>query len=162
MPNFQPSIFQSSQLEHGHRFHFKDPHNSQPGWIWGNVALPPTMGMDTSDLEIIVHVCNTIAENLVGWSDTAQHGLGKYCVSFPIQMESPQQDKKRLMFQVEYAALWWVNLVRAGTVSIDKHFLFRARQPPVYPEDRLLDTPLHWRKPEYMVLNPWSVVTVSQ
>ncbi|CAI7592136.1 unnamed protein product [Penicillium viridicatum] len=151
MPIFQPSVFQSSQFEHGHRFHFKDPHNSQPGWIWGNVALPDTMGMDTSDLEII---------NLVGWSDTAQHGLGKYCVSFPIQMETPLQDKKRLMFQVEYVALWWVKLVRAGTVSIDKHFLFRARQAPEYPEDRLLDAPLHWRKPEYTVLNPWSAVTV--
>lgn len=120
------------------------------------------MGVNTSDLEIIVHICDTIAEKLVGWSDTAQHGLGKNCVSFPIQLETPLQDKKRLMFQVDYAALWWVNRVHDGTVSIDKHFLFRARQPPVYPEDRLLDVPLHWRKPEYTVLNPWSMVTVLQ
>ncbi|KAJ5799182.1 uncharacterized protein N7518_001250 [Penicillium psychrosexuale] len=160
MPFLQASVFQSSQLEHGHRFHFKDPHNSQPGWLWGTVTLPDTMGLGTSDKEIIVHICETIAAGLVTWGDSAMHGLGKYCISFPIKLETPRQDLKRLMIQVEYAALWWVSFIRAETVSIDKHMLFRARQPPRDREDQLLDVPFHWDKPDYTALNPWSVVTV--
>lgn len=160
MPFSQASIFQSSQLEHGRRFHFRDPHNSQAGWCWGTVALPDTMGTGTSDLEIILHICDTIAAGLVTWGDSAMHDLGKYCVSFPIKLETPEQDLERLMLQVEYAALWWMSLLRAETVSIDKHMLFRARQPPSYPEDQLLDAPLHWDKPKYTVQNPWSAVTV--
>lgn len=124
------------------------------------MTLPDTMGLGTSDKEIIVHICETIAAGLVTWSDSAMHGLGKYCISFPIKLETPKQDLKRLMIQVEYAALWWVSFIRAETVSIDKHMLFRARQPPPDREDQLLDVPFHWDKPDYTALNPWSVVTV--
>ncbi|CAI7582998.1 unnamed protein product [Penicillium glandicola] len=158
MPHFQASVFQSSQLEHSHRFHFKDPHNSQPGWIWGTVALPKTMGIGTSDKEIIVHICETIHRGFVTWSGSSMHGLGKTCVSFAIKLETPQQDLKTLMIQLEYAALWWVDFICAESVSIDKHMLFRARQPPPDREDQLLDMPLYWDKPS--AVNLWSSVTV--
>ncbi|CAG8885804.1 unnamed protein product [Penicillium egyptiacum] len=160
MPSYQASVFQSSQLEHGRRFHFRDPHNSQPGWIWGTVTLPDTMGVGTDDREIILHICDTIAAGLVSWGYRAMHGLGNYSVSFPIKVETPEQNLERLMALIDYAALWWVSFIRDGNVSIDKHMLFRARQPPPDRDDQLLEVPLHWDKPKYTVLNPWSAITV--
>ncbi|CAG7963367.1 unnamed protein product [Penicillium nalgiovense] len=160
MPSYQASVFQSSQLEHGRRFHFKDPHNSQPGWVWGTVTLPDTIGVRTDEKEIIFHICEAVVAGLVSWGDRAMHGLRNYCISFPIKVETPEQDLERLLDQVEVAALWWVSLVRSETVSIDRHMLFQARQPPPNREDQLLDVPLHWNRPKYTVLNPWSAVTV--
>ncbi|OQE77434.1 hypothetical protein PENNAL_c0062G09692 [Penicillium nalgiovense] len=142
MPSYQASVFQSSQLEHGRRFHFKDPHNSQPGWVWGTVTLPDTIGVRTDEKEIIFHICEAVVAGLVSWGDRAMHGLRNYCISFPIKVETPEQDLERLLDQVEVAALWW------------------ARQPPPNREDQLLDVPLHWNRPKYTVLNPWSAVTV--
>ncbi|KZN83527.1 hypothetical protein EN45_106260 [Penicillium chrysogenum] len=123
MPFFQASVFQSTQPDHDRRFHFKDPHNSQPGWVWGTVALPDTIGVAT---------------------------------------ETPEQNLERLTDQVQDAAMWWLRLVRDKSVSIDKHMLFQARQPPPDRDDQLLDAPLHWERPKYTVPNPWSAVTVLQ
>ncbi|OQE14302.1 hypothetical protein PENFLA_c039G05408 [Penicillium flavigenum] len=139
MPSYQASVFQSSQLEHGRRFHFKDPHNSQSGWVWGTVTFPDTMGVATDEKEIILHICEAVVAGLV---------------------ETPEQNLERLMDQIQDAAMWWVRLIRAETVSIDKHMLFQARQPPPDRDDQLLDVPLHWKRPKYTVLNPWSAVTV--
>ncbi|CAP92896.1 hypothetical protein PCH_Pc16g02260 [Penicillium rubens Wisconsin 54-1255] len=148
MPFFQASVFQSTQPDHDRRFHFKDPHNSQPGWVWGTVALPDTIGVATA--------------GLVSWGDRATHGLGNYCISFPIKVETPEQNLERLTDQVQDAAMWWLRLVRDKSVSIDKHMLFQARQPPPDRDDQLLDAPLHWERPKYTVPNPWSAVTVLQ
>ncbi|KAJ5185967.1 hypothetical protein N7472_010807 [Penicillium cf. griseofulvum] len=138
MPFYQPSIFQSSQLEHGRRFHFRDPHNSQLGWIWATVTLPDTMGIGTSDKEIICHICETIAAGLV---------------------KTPEQDLDTLMFQVEDAALWYVRFICAETITIDKEMLFLSRQPPSDRESQLLIEPLYWDKPDHAIANPWSTAT---
>ncbi|KAJ5951398.1 uncharacterized protein N7479_009811 [Penicillium vulpinum] len=159
MPYYQASVFQSSQLEHGRRFHFKEPHTSQGGWIWGSVTLPDTMDIHSDDREIIIHICNTIAAGLVTWGDRSLHGLGFNSVSFPIRIETPEQDLDELMFQVEYIALWWVPWIQSGTVTIDKHMLFVAKQPSSEREDQLLDIPLNWDQPEEMIADPWCAVT---
>jgi hypothetical protein len=118
------------------------------------------MGVATDEKEIILHICEDVVAGLVCWGDRAMYGLGNYCISFPIKVEIPEQSLERLMDQVQDAAMWWVRLIRAETVSIDKHMLFQARQPPPDREDQLLDVPLHWKRPKYTVLNPWSAVTV--
>ena len=162
MPFFQASVFQSTQPDHDRRFHFKDPHNSQPGWVWGTVALPDTIGVATGEIDISYHICEAVVAGLVSWGDRAMHGLGNYCISFPIKVETPEQNLERLTDQVQDAAMWWLRLVRDKSVSIDKHMLFQARQPPPDRDDQLLDAPLHWERPKYTVPNPWSAVTVLQ
>ncbi|KAJ5359926.1 hypothetical protein N7517_009117 [Penicillium concentricum] len=156
MPFYQASVFQSSQLEHGTRFHFRDPHNSQLGWIWGNVALPDTMSIATDDREIIVHTRETIKAGLVTWTTNALHGLGNMCISFPIKIEVPDQGAEILMLQVEIVALWYEELIAQGIISIDKHMLFLSREGPSEREDQLLVEPVHWNKPQCAVANPWS------
>ncbi|KAJ5286146.1 hypothetical protein N7524_001452 [Penicillium chrysogenum] len=140
----------------------RTPHNSQPGWVWGTVTLPDTIGVATGEIDISYHICEAVVAGLVSWGDRAMHGLGNYCISFPIKVETPEQNLERLTDQVQDAAMWWLRLVRDKTVSIDKHMLFQARQPPPDRDDQLLDAPLHWERPKYTVPNPWSAVTVLQ
>ncbi|KAJ5827712.1 hypothetical protein N7447_004475 [Penicillium robsamsonii] len=162
MPFYQASVFQSSQLEHGTRFHFRDPHNSQPGWIWGNVALPNTMSIATDDREIAIHIVETIQAGLVTWTTDALHGRGHMCVSFPIKIETPEQDAEMLRIQIQIVALWYVKFINLESISIDKHMVFLSREEPSEREDQLLIEPAHWGKPVYAVVNPWSATTELQ
>ncbi|KAJ5494724.1 hypothetical protein N7463_010811 [Penicillium fimorum] len=162
MPFYQASVFQSSQLEHGTRFHFRDPHNSQLGWIWGNVTLPDTMSIATDDREVIIHIAETIEAGLVTWTIDALHGLGNMCVSFPIRIETPEQAAEVLMLQIQIVALWYVEFINLGIISIDKHMVFLSREGPSEREDQLLVEPAHWDKPVYAAVNPWSATTELQ
>ncbi|OQE38018.1 hypothetical protein PENCOP_c009G01302 [Penicillium coprophilum] len=162
MPYYQASVFQSSQLEHGTRFHFRDPHDSQPGWIWGTIALPDTMDLATTDREIIMHIWESINAGLVNWGSSAMHGLGIRCISFPIQLDTPRQCLDMLMLQIQSVALWYVEYIVMNVITIDKGMLFMFCEGPPEREDQLLIEPLHWGKPGYAVADPWSTTTELQ
>ncbi|KAJ5159169.1 uncharacterized protein N7500_008820 [Penicillium coprophilum] len=153
MPYYQASVFQSNQLEHGTRFHFRDPHDSQPGWIWGTIALPDTMDLATNDKDIIMHIWESIEAGLVNWGNSAMHGLG---------IRHPRQGLDLLMLQIQSVALWYAEYIIMGSITIDKGMLFMFCEGPPEREDQLLIEPLHWGKPEYAVANPWCTTTELQ
>ncbi|KAJ5772859.1 hypothetical protein N7457_007755 [Penicillium paradoxum] len=152
MPVYQASAFKPANS----RFHYKDPHNDQPGWSWVTVYIGENFNLESSAETIMMCVIQSIKDNEAVVTTHAMHGMGARCISLPIKETG--QDLAMFMVMAQAVALWWFEMISLERVTLDLHMIFQAQEPPTDSDYDLLDVLPSWNKPEYSCLNLWDEV----